>query len=91
MRRIISLVVVALVMAVMMLASALPVFAQASEKAGCVGQALSTAATTAPPGTVGFTISSGATTSPPGYVGQQFSDQTQAPREECPPLKTTSP
>jgi type II secretory pathway component PulF len=34
MRRIISLVVVALVMAAMMLATALPAFAQASENAG---------------------------------------------------------
>jgi hypothetical protein len=89
MRRIISLVVVALVIAAMMLATALPAFAKASGKAGCVGQAVSTGATTAHPGTVGSTVSEGATTAPPGgAVGQSFREQTQEPRDHCPELDT---
>jgi hypothetical protein len=86
MRRTISLVVVALVMAAMMLATALPAFAQASENAGCVGQSVSTAATTRPPGAVGSEVSTAATEEPPGAVGQAFSGQTQQPRDACPPL-----
>jgi hypothetical protein len=86
MRRIISLVVVALVMAAMMLATALPAFAQASENAGCVGQAFSTGATTRPPGDVGSTVSDFATEQPPGAVGQDVTMTTQEPRDDCPPL-----
>jgi hypothetical protein len=86
MRRIISVVAVVTIMAALVAATALPVFAQASENAGCVGQALSTAGTTLPPGSVGNTIGSFAVSHPAGVVGEEFTGQTQEPREDCPEL-----
>ena len=88
MRRILTVLALAALMAAMVVATALPAFAQASGEAGCVGQALSTAATTTPPGTVGNTISTGAQAFAPGEVGKQFSEQAQQPRDACPPLQT---
>jgi hypothetical protein len=70
MRRIIALLSVMAVMGAMMVAMAMPSFAQAGEKAGCVGQALSMAATTTPPGTVGSKVSEATATFTPGSVGQ---------------------
>jgi hypothetical protein len=84
-RRIMLVVTVALVMAAMMVAMAMPAFAQASDNANCVGQALSTRATTQPPGSVGSEVSGAAQQEPPG-VGQDFTEQTQQPRDACPPL-----
>jgi hypothetical protein len=57
-RRIISLVVVALVMAAMMLVMAMPAFAAASLRANCVGEAFSNAE----PGTKGQRVSEDAKT-----------------------------
>ena len=76
MRRIILLVVVALVMAAMLIASALPVFAAASDNASCVGEAFSEA----PPGTKGEVASTAATGNEPGYVADRVS--TFGPQKE---------
>jgi len=86
MKRIILMLTVAAMMAAMLVGTALPAFAQASERASCVGQAFSEAATTAPPGAVGNLLSTVAQGAPPGTVGQEVSGGTQLPREACPSL-----
>ncbi len=86
MRRILLVLTVALVMAAMMVATALPAFAQASEDTGCAGQALSTAATETPPGTVGNTIRTFNEQAFPGAIGRSFKQQAQQPRDACPDL-----
>jgi hypothetical protein len=82
---------VAAMMAAMLVATALPAFAQASENAGCVGQAFSEGATTAPPGAVGDTASFWARLLPPGEAGQGIAEVTQQPRDDCPPLNVQPP
>jgi hypothetical protein len=86
MRRLLLVLSVAALMAAMLVASALPAFAQAGEDASCVGQILSETATGStgfPPGTVGRTVSTAAQTLDPGLVGLVFSVTAQLPREEC--------
>ncbi len=82
-RRILTTLTAALMVAMVVAATALPAFAQASENAGCVGQAVSTAATTTPPGTVGNTLRFFAGM---GVVGEDTRVQTKEDRADCPPL-----
>ena len=84
MRRLLLVFTVALVMAAMLMATTLPAFAQASENAGCVGQAVSTAATNAPPGSVGNTLKTANKMRPPGSNGDAFRKQAHQPRDDCP-------
>ena len=79
MRRIILLVVVALVMAAMLIASALPVFAAASDNISCVGEAFSGAL----PGTQGEVVRTAATEGGPGFVGERVSGAAPE-KEPCP-------
>jgi hypothetical protein len=86
MRRILLVLSVAALMAAMLVASALPAFAQAGENAGCAGQEFSAAATGLPPGTLGNAISTNAQEQPPGAVGKSISFLAKEPRNACPPL-----
>ena len=81
MRRIISVLAVAALMAGMLLASALPVFAAASDNTSCIGEAFSEA----PPGSQGEVVRTAATGNEPGFVGERVS--SVAPEKEvCPTI-----
>ncbi len=81
-RRLLLVLSVAALMAAMLVASALPAFAQASEKASCAGQQFSDLGTSSP-GTAGTAFSFGAQTAPPGDLGFAVSLTAQAPRNAC--------
>ena len=74
MRRIFSLSVMALVMAAMIVAMAIPAFAAASPRASCVGEAFSNAE----PGTKGQVVSQAAIG---GGIGEEISTGAKVPRE----------
>ena len=80
MRRILMLLTVALVMAAMMVAMAMPAFAEASDNASCVGQGLSEDTRPGSGQLKGEQISGGAQ-SEPGLIGEIFS--TLAPMNGC--------
>jgi hypothetical protein len=84
MRRILVLLLVAAMMALMLVAGALPVFAAASDDASCLGEAFSEA----PPGTKGegvSTIASGTQGHEPGFWGEEASRYAPQ-KEDCPGL-----
>jgi hypothetical protein len=82
MRRLLLVMSVAALMAAMLVASALPAFAQASEDASCAGQEFSDLGTSSP-GFLGNAFSTGAQTAPPGDLGLAVSLTAQAPRNAC--------
>ena len=75
MRRTFSVLAVTALMVAMLMASAIPAFAAASENAGCIGQRLSGA----PPGDVGPVLSEIAGPS----LGPAVSSTAQIPPEQC--------
>jgi len=69
MKRIIMVLTVATLMAVMLVAGALPVYAAASDTSSCVGEAFSEA----PAGSQGEVVSTVATGTEPGFLGARIS------------------
>ena len=80
-RRILVLLTVAAMMAAMMVAGALPVFAAASDDASCIGEAFSEA----PAGAQGELVSRAATGNEPGSLGEEVS-RFSPQKENCPGL-----
>ena len=77
MRRILSVLSVAALMAAMLVAMAMPAFGAASPEANCIGEA----ASHQEPGTKGQVVSHEATRPGDEGVGEEVSSATKAPRE----------